>query len=72
MIFDEIHERVYTVWCEGYFDKNGKSLDDEASMKYLTGEKQIEICSELELYDENGDIIDYMDSSIWLRIWTGY
>ena len=35
-IFDEITERIYTIQCEGYIDKDGKPLNDETSIKHLT------------------------------------
>ena len=35
-VLDEIPERVYTIKCEGYFDKNGNPLTDEESIKHLT------------------------------------
>ena len=45
-MFDEIPERVYTIECEGYVDKNGNPLDDEDSIKHLTnGNKTINIPS---------------------------
>ena len=61
-MFDEIPERLYTIECEGYFDKNSKPLDDEKKIKHLTSfEPSVNIDDELELCDENGDVIDYMD-----------
>ena len=61
-MFDEIPERLYTIQCEGYFDKNGHPLEDETTIKHLTnGEPPVNIDDELELCDENGDVIDYMD-----------
>ena len=61
-IFDDIPERVYTIQCEGYFDKNGYPLDDETTTKHLTsGEHPVNIDDDIELFDENGDVIDYMD-----------
>ncbi|KAK8893673.1 hypothetical protein M9Y10_022100 [Tritrichomonas musculus] len=60
-IFDEIPERLYTIECEGYADKNGKPLDDETTIKHLTDGEQVDINVELELCDENDDEIDYMD-----------
>ena len=35
-IFYEIPERLYTIECEGYVDKDCKSLTDETTIKYLT------------------------------------
>ena len=61
-MFDEIPERVNNIECEGYVDNNGRTLDDETSIEHLTnGESPIEICNEIEHYDENGDIyyVDY-------------
>ena len=61
-MFDEIPERLYTIQCEGYFDKNDKPLKDETSIKHLTsGEPPVYIDDEIEICDENGNVIDYMD-----------
>lgn len=57
-IFDEIPKQVYTIKCEGYFNKNGQQLDNEASIKHPTNgapNDDIVIC------DENSEVIDYMD-----------
>ena len=59
-MFDEIPEQFYTIECDGYFDKNGKPLDDETSIKHFTsGDPPVIIDDELELCDENGDVIHY-------------
>ncbi len=61
-MFDEIPERSYSIECEGYFDKKGHPFNDETSIKHLTsGEPSVNIDDELELCDENGDVIDYID-----------
>ena len=58
-IFDEIPERVYTIQSDGYNVKEGQSLNDEASIKYLINREHVDI--ELVRYDENGNVIDYID-----------
>ena len=61
-IFDEIPERVSTIQCEGYIDKNGNPLDDETSIKHLTsGENKLCVDDIIECYDENGNFLDYVD-----------
>ena len=60
-MFDEIPERVYTIQCEDYFDKNDKPLDDEESIKHLTSGEHIDIDDDIELHDEYGNVIDYMN-----------
>lgn len=35
-IYNEIPERLYSIECEGYVDKNGKPLDNETTIKHLT------------------------------------
>ena len=38
-LVNAIYELVYTIEGEGYFDKNGKPLDDETTIKHLTSEE---------------------------------
>lgn len=64
-------ERIYTIECEGYFDKNGDQLDDEISIKLLTNGEQVDVESNLELYDENGDR-DYNDNDDYFMIKNKY
>ena len=75
-MFDEIPERIYTIQCEGYFDKNNNPLNDEESIKYLTSSEHIDIDvttysttvddmeihdDDIELCDEYGNVIGYLD-----------
>ena len=65
-MFDEIPERLYTIQCEGYFDKNDKPLKDETSIKHLTsGEPPVDIDDDdddaSEICDEYGNVITYTD-----------
>ena len=62
-MFDEILERLYTIECEGYFDKNGNPLEDEESIKHLiSGEPPWNIDDDvLERSDENGNFLCYED-----------
>lgn len=59
LIYDEIPKRLYTIESEGYFDKNGTPLENEISIKNLTGGEQVDIDAELEICDENGNTNDY-------------
>ncbi len=60
-MFDEIPERLCTIECEGYFD-NGKPLDDETTIKHLiSGEHKLCVDDIIEHYDENGNVIDYVE-----------
>ena len=62
-MFDEIPEWLYTIECEGYFDKNGNPLEDEESIKHLiSGEPPVNIDDDvLERSDENGNFLCYED-----------
>ena len=42
-MFDEIPDRVSTIQCEGYFDKNGKPLKDETTIENITDGEQVDI-----------------------------
>ena len=60
-IFDEIPERIYTIQCDGYVDKNGQPLSDETTIKHLTSGEHVVIDDELEICDKYGNVIDYID-----------
>ena len=58
-IFDEISERVYIMEGERYANKDEKPIADESTIKNLTDGEQVGV--NLELCNENGDVIDYID-----------
>ena len=53
---------ITTIECECYFDKNGKPLNDEESIRYLTnGEPKLCADDVIERYEENGNFLSYAD-----------
>lgn len=51
LIFDKIPERVYTMECDRYVDKNKLPINDEMPIKHLTSGEPIN--DDIELFNVN-------------------
>lgn len=65
-MFDDIPERVYTIECEGYIDKNGRYIDDESSLKHLTNGEPSKV------YSEDGYLIGHDDDAYYCVSYSKY
>ena len=65
-MFDDDPERVYTIEFEGYSNKNGRYLDDEASLKHLTKDEPSKV------YSEDGCLIYYNNDAYYCMSYNKY